>query len=610
MRSIVKAGALMLWATAGALGGIVKLNQTTFAEGIANLQQSHDTVLVVFHRPSCGACKRLAPALEVMARDAEQYKLAIVKVESTTNPDLAREFGVKHLPTVKFAHHGGDWTDFPGRANLDSLREFARRMVAPAVAVWEGVEDLSRAAAAEQGGGAEGGRIVFVLIEGERGAAGAPGLIAATSSAADTCADLIMNHAAVSVVCMLLRGMQRQSDRRVLHSTDMMPRAYMTRAVCEMRQSTAALPQCNRYQRSSRAAITSDAAARTQLARIRLRAARAASDATASLLTHLLHSACSRSPDINIDISSNAHRHHVRAACRRHGTARRGRAAAAAARGFPGAAAADGAPPLPPLREVFQAAARQLRHVALFAAPGAGRGAAAVESHIASLVKGGAKAPYVVRYSPSEGLAAAFAQGDGGSGGSGGSNGGGGGGAEPQLEALKDWVLSNNHPFMSHLESYDQYWQLKAVRHKFLAIVMAVRDKIFAIVTVDGKAPEHAAFAEQAERVVRDGGAALHARVAFCVMDPRVFRDELPADRAYWDRPDAQTAEAMAQFIGDVLSGEAPRRTYGQSEYLAFFYRKWRGKLAAAYPASLLLLLPLLLILYVLLFDKEKPKGA
>lgn len=66
---------------------------------IVELLGSGKTVILDFHATWCGPCKLMAPVLdEVVSEDG----VALLKADIEENMDLAREYGVKSVPTLIF----------------------------------------------------------------------------------------------------------------------------------------------------------------------------------------------------------------------------------------------------------------------------------------------------------------------------------------------------------------------------------------------------------------------------------------------------------------------------------------------------------------------------
>lgn len=77
---------------------VILLNSTTFEADVIN---SKDIWLVIFFAPWCQYCKAFSPEFELAAESLKGvFKLGAVNVDEER--DLSNDYGIDHLPTVKF----------------------------------------------------------------------------------------------------------------------------------------------------------------------------------------------------------------------------------------------------------------------------------------------------------------------------------------------------------------------------------------------------------------------------------------------------------------------------------------------------------------------------
>lgn len=82
-------------------------------------------VLVDFYADWCGPCRRLAPVLDELA--GEMPNARIVKVNVDHSPNLAMQYGVESIPSVKVFNNGEVTAEQVGLADKGELRAMLSR---------------------------------------------------------------------------------------------------------------------------------------------------------------------------------------------------------------------------------------------------------------------------------------------------------------------------------------------------------------------------------------------------------------------------------------------------------------------------------------------------
>ena len=84
--------------------------------------KSQEIVLVDFYADWCGPCKKQAPILEKYAKNAGDVR--VVKVNTDKSRRVAREYGIRKLPTLMVFRGGKPIDKHSGLVNEASLKKF------------------------------------------------------------------------------------------------------------------------------------------------------------------------------------------------------------------------------------------------------------------------------------------------------------------------------------------------------------------------------------------------------------------------------------------------------------------------------------------------------
>lgn len=80
-------------------------------------------VLADFWVPWCGPCLMLNPVLEKLAREA-RGRWTFVAVNVDQQPELAEQFGIRGIPSVKLFHRGEIVAEFGGALPEGAVRNW------------------------------------------------------------------------------------------------------------------------------------------------------------------------------------------------------------------------------------------------------------------------------------------------------------------------------------------------------------------------------------------------------------------------------------------------------------------------------------------------------
>lgn len=96
------------------------------AEEMDRLAANEPSLLVTFTGPKCIICRRLAPMLETVVREAGPA-LASAKVDAEALPEVAERFAIRSLPTTLLFRNGALADRLVGFATADTLRAWLRQ---------------------------------------------------------------------------------------------------------------------------------------------------------------------------------------------------------------------------------------------------------------------------------------------------------------------------------------------------------------------------------------------------------------------------------------------------------------------------------------------------
>ena len=73
-------------------------------EHLEQILSENSAVVMDFYADWCGPCKQLSPILEQVSQD--QKDVVFCKINVDENEDLARSYGVRSIPSLKYVKNG------------------------------------------------------------------------------------------------------------------------------------------------------------------------------------------------------------------------------------------------------------------------------------------------------------------------------------------------------------------------------------------------------------------------------------------------------------------------------------------------------------------------
>ncbi len=106
---------------------IIEVNEQNFVSAVAQ-NSNRVPVFLDFYADWCAPCKTLTPILSKLAEEY-QGKFIFAKVNSDEQKELAAQFGIKSLPTVKIVRHEKTVDEFQGAKTEKTLRELIEQVI-------------------------------------------------------------------------------------------------------------------------------------------------------------------------------------------------------------------------------------------------------------------------------------------------------------------------------------------------------------------------------------------------------------------------------------------------------------------------------------------------
>ena len=76
------------------------------AQNFEDIVKNNKIVVVDFWAPWCGPCRMIAPIIEELAEEYKDKGVAVGKINTDEQQELAMQFGIRSIPTVIFIKDG------------------------------------------------------------------------------------------------------------------------------------------------------------------------------------------------------------------------------------------------------------------------------------------------------------------------------------------------------------------------------------------------------------------------------------------------------------------------------------------------------------------------
>lgn len=103
---------------------MLELKNSQFKKEIADFK---GLAIVDFWAPWCGPCQILGPIFEALAEQYKNHSIKFAKVNVDNEGDLAMQFSVQSIPSVKFFKNGKIVDEFVGVMSRDKIKSMIEK---------------------------------------------------------------------------------------------------------------------------------------------------------------------------------------------------------------------------------------------------------------------------------------------------------------------------------------------------------------------------------------------------------------------------------------------------------------------------------------------------